>query len=172
MIDNQLKPWLLEVNIFPSLSSSSPFDKRIKTQLIADTLTMVGMAPFDPDLLERATKEEASKRLQGLLPKVASTTMSHNVSTIQSITSLRDLGEAEWRIILDTHDEYMRRGSFERIYPTREGLEMYGHFFSTPRYSNLVLARWLEAGGESCFLPDAVGNLPPGVPKQIFFTSC
>jgi len=172
MIDSELKPWLLEVNIFPSLSSSSPFDKRIKTQLIADTLTMVGLMPFDPDLLERATKEEAKKRLQGLLPKAATMTISHNVSTLQSVTSLRDLGEAEWRIILDAHDEYMRRGSFERIFPLREGLELYGQFFSTPRYSNLVLARWLEAGGANCFRPEASSDLPLGVPRQIFFNPC
>ena len=34
MIDSNLKPWLIEVNISPSLSSSSPFDKTLKTKLI------------------------------------------------------------------------------------------------------------------------------------------
>ena len=27
MVDSKLKPWLLEVNVAPSLSSSSPYDK-------------------------------------------------------------------------------------------------------------------------------------------------
>lgn len=31
MVDSNHKPWVLEVNVLPSLSSSSPFDKRIKT---------------------------------------------------------------------------------------------------------------------------------------------
>jgi tubulin polyglutamylase TTLL4 len=38
LIDDNLKPWLLECNVCPSLSSSSPLDKRIKTSLISDTL--------------------------------------------------------------------------------------------------------------------------------------
>merc|ERR1712093_930855 len=41
MVDDKLKPWLLEVNVFPSMASSSPLDKRIKTQLAADALTLV-----------------------------------------------------------------------------------------------------------------------------------
>merc|ERR1712039_748156 len=69
MMDEQLKPWLLEVNTFPSFASSSPYDKRIKTQLIADALTLAGLTPFDHDLVDRALKEEQMKRLQGLAPK-------------------------------------------------------------------------------------------------------
>ena len=47
LVDNKLKPWLLEVNISPSLSSSSPLDKKIKTVLIADKLKkrLLGMGP-------------------------------------------------------------------------------------------------------------------------------
>jgi tubulin polyglutamylase TTLL4 len=47
LIDSKLKPWLLEVNISPSLSSSSPLDKKIKTMLICDTLNLVGVSAYD-----------------------------------------------------------------------------------------------------------------------------
>lgn len=53
MLDSDLKPWLLEVNISPSFSSSSPFDKNVKTKLACDTLTLVGIKMIDhtaPDL--------------------------------------------------------------------------------------------------------------------------
>ena len=43
MLDSELKPWLLEVNISPSFSSSSPFDKNVKTKLACDSLTLVGI---------------------------------------------------------------------------------------------------------------------------------
>lgn len=47
LLDHKLKPWLLEVNISPSLSSSSPLDKKIKTVLLCDTLNLVGVHPYD-----------------------------------------------------------------------------------------------------------------------------
>merc|ERR1712139_660921 len=46
LLDQELKPWLLEVNVSPSLSSSSPLDRRIKTTLCADMLTLVGFRPY------------------------------------------------------------------------------------------------------------------------------
>ncbi len=43
LIDSNLKPWLMEVNVCPSLSSSSPLDRRIKHTLLADTLNLIGI---------------------------------------------------------------------------------------------------------------------------------
>merc|ERR1712048_486702 len=116
-----------------------PLDKRIKTQLISDVLTLVGFLPFDHELVERTLKEDGMRRLRGIAPKVASVSRSHTVQSIQSIASLKDLGEGEWQTILDTHDEYMRRGMLERIYPSTESLGRYTELFATPRYANLVL---------------------------------
>jgi tubulin polyglutamylase TTLL4 len=56
LLDSKLKPWLLEVNISPSLSSSSPLDKKIKTVLICDTLNLVGVYPYDRKQYEKETE--------------------------------------------------------------------------------------------------------------------
>ncbi len=42
-----LNPWLLEVNLSPSLNCDSPLDQRIKGNLIADLLTLAGIAPLE-----------------------------------------------------------------------------------------------------------------------------
>ena len=42
LIDANFKVWLLEVNVCPSLSSTSVLDRRIKTSLICDILNVVG----------------------------------------------------------------------------------------------------------------------------------
>jgi hypothetical protein len=47
LIDNQLNPWLLEVNLSPSLNCDSPLDQRIKGELIADLLSMACITPLE-----------------------------------------------------------------------------------------------------------------------------
>lgn len=49
MIDSDYRPWLIEVNVSPSLSSSSAFDKKVKTKLVCDAITLLGLKPYDRD---------------------------------------------------------------------------------------------------------------------------
>jgi hypothetical protein len=47
IIDSDLKLWLLEVNISPSMAADSPLDVAIKRNLIVDTFNLVGIKRFD-----------------------------------------------------------------------------------------------------------------------------
>lgn len=60
ILDSDLKPWLLEVNLSPSLSCDSPLDTQIKSNLITDTLNLIGVKRFD------RKKESMNKVLQRL----------------------------------------------------------------------------------------------------------
>lgn len=42
MMDDKLKPWLLEVNTNPSLSDSSPLDRMMKTSMVCDMYNIIG----------------------------------------------------------------------------------------------------------------------------------
>jgi len=53
MLDADLKPWLIEVNVLPSFSSSSPLDKRIKTSLMCDVFNTIGIVPYSKKKLEK-----------------------------------------------------------------------------------------------------------------------
>ena len=46
-------------------------------------------------------------------------TKSHTVRSVMG-SSLAELGEAEWAMIVEAHEEYMRRGSFERVFPNQD----------------------------------------------------
>lgn len=43
ILDSDLKPWILEVNLSPSLAFDSPLDFHIKSNLIVDVLNVVGI---------------------------------------------------------------------------------------------------------------------------------
>ena len=58
LIDSDLKPWVLEVNLSPSLATDAPLDLKIKANLITDTLNMCGLRRFDH------RKEQANKQKQ------------------------------------------------------------------------------------------------------------
>lgn len=58
LIDETLKPWLLEINLSPSLGCDSPLDVRLKSSLLADTLNLVGIPAVDPCL-----KNDPSQRI-------------------------------------------------------------------------------------------------------------
>lgn len=47
LIDSDLKPWLLEVNLSPSLATDSPLDHTIKTQLLTDSFNCTTLRRFD-----------------------------------------------------------------------------------------------------------------------------
>jgi tubulin polyglutamylase TTLL4 len=65
LLDQKLKPWLLEVNVCPSLSSSSPLDKMIKTKLLCDSLHLTGFHIFDRKKLEKEQEKIDKQRLLG-----------------------------------------------------------------------------------------------------------
>lgn len=47
LLDSDLKPWLIEVNLSPSLGTDSPLDYHIKTALLIDTFNLIGIRKFD-----------------------------------------------------------------------------------------------------------------------------
>ena len=46
LIDDNFKPWLLEVNHSPSFTTDTPFDERIKSELLTDTINILHMSPM------------------------------------------------------------------------------------------------------------------------------
>jgi hypothetical protein len=60
LIDDTLRPWLIEVNSSPSMETDSPLDVATKAALIADTLAVVDAPPFDHDALLAVLRRRAA----------------------------------------------------------------------------------------------------------------
>lgn len=179
LIDADLKPWLLEVNICPSLSSGSPLDKRIKTKLVADTLTLVGIRP-PPSIWRSSGVKRSCWDMAGITEPEAEKTPAQRGSAAESAKGASRLAscspadavaqfdETAWELVLDSHEEDMRAGGLARIFPTEQSGQ-YAQFMGEESYENLVLRKWHEAGGGELFRPGAHLQLPPWVPRKVCF---
>jgi hypothetical protein len=47
MIDQKLKPWLIEVNSSPAMAMDGAADQRVKPDLLAELFRMVNFEPMD-----------------------------------------------------------------------------------------------------------------------------
>lgn len=77
LIDNKLKPWLMEVNVCPSLSSSSPMDRKIKHTLLTDTLNLLGL-----EHLTKKSKELSEKKRDRLIFRQDRKYFSKNINNL------------------------------------------------------------------------------------------
>jgi len=47
LLDSDMKPWLMEVNLSPSLATESPLDLKIKSNLFVDTMNLACIHKYD-----------------------------------------------------------------------------------------------------------------------------
>ena len=57
LIDQYLEPWLLEVNLTPALSCDSPLDQKIKSNAVADLLSLSGIKTLESRINEPIYKK-------------------------------------------------------------------------------------------------------------------
>ncbi|NXB09786.1 TTLL4 polyglutamylase, partial [Cnemophilus loriae] len=158
MLDENLKPWILEVNISPSLHSNSPLDVSIKGQMIRDLLNLAGfvLPSMDSVASRTQTRSGSTCSLGSALkekPKPVSDhfraeKMKKAYYLMQKIpdqdfySSVLDiLTPDDVRILVETEDEYSRRGQFERVFPSHISMR-YLRFFEQPRYFNILVTQW------------------------------
>ncbi|NXT21741.1 TTLL4 polyglutamylase, partial [Syrrhaptes paradoxus] len=158
MLDENLKPWILEVNISPSLHSNSPLDVSIKGQMIRDLLNLAGFILPSADIVvsRPQTRSGSTCSLGSALKEKPKPAPEHFIAEkmkkayylTQKIpdqdfySSVLDmLTPDDVRILVETEDEYSRRGQFERVFPTHISMR-YLRFFEQPRYFNILVTQW------------------------------
>lgn len=84
LVDEELNPWLLEVNLTPALGCDSPLDQKIKANVVSDLFTVCGLvsqdARFgDPVQLKKQAYLGAMTVHNGLLNKKPAASKSKSV---------------------------------------------------------------------------------------------
>nr|XP_042109032.1 tubulin polyglutamylase TTLL5 isoform X14 [Ovis aries] len=170
LIDSTLKPWLLEVNLSPSLACDAPLDLKIKASMISDMFTVVGFVCQDP--AQRTSTRpiyptfESSRRnpfqkpqrpvsaqFQSSTVKQRSRPLSASDAEMKNLVgsarekvpgklggSVLGLSMEEIKVLRRVKEENDRRGGFIRIFPTSETWEIYGSYLEHKTSMNYMLA--------------------------------
>uniref|UniRef100_A0A1Y1KUX1 Tubulin polyglutamylase TTLL4 n=2 Tax=Photinus pyralis TaxID=7054 RepID=A0A1Y1KUX1_PHOPY len=146
LLDEQLKTWLLEVNISPSLHSQSPLDEYVKGPMIQSMFNLVQFhlpkklgrlnqgTPlcYDPRLYSTSlTKKEANKQ-EYFCQSISRQEYAEAILENLTGDDVRHLTKAE--------DELTVVGNFERIFPTSQ-THRYLDFLEV-RYYNRLFDAW------------------------------
>jgi hypothetical protein len=113
ILDHKLNPWLLECNLNPNLSCDTDTDLRLKSKLLTDIFNIIGMVPFSHDGSNKAMDKENYYKTR--------------------------IDEA----VTESLCEFVRpSGGFERLFPTKENIDIYSKYISKPGEENQAL--WEE----------------------------
>ncbi|XP_048390623.1 tubulin polyglutamylase TTLL4 isoform X3 [Stegostoma tigrinum] len=153
MLDENLKPWVLEVNISPSLHSNSTLDITIKGQMISDLLNLAGFIIPSKDEVTPTIKSTSSRPKNNELTADEKLKrvyyLSQKSPPMRFYSSLLDiLTPDDIRMLMESEDEYNRRGQFERVFPCQHS-SRYLRFFEQPRYFNILLDLWEQKYGQN-----------------------
>ncbi|XP_041703589.2 tubulin polyglutamylase TTLL5 isoform X1 [Coregonus clupeaformis] len=171
LIDSNLKSWLLEVNLSPSLACDAPLDLKIKASMISDMFSLVGFVCQDPLLrqprservaLDPGLKYPAHKAQRPLSAQSASAhsrvrqrpLSANNTDTdgpkekpgSKQRDSTLGLTAEELKVLRRITEEHERRGGFIRIFPTPETWELYSGYLEYKTSMNSMLANRLFHG--------------------------
>lgn len=81
MLDSSLKPWLIEVNVSPSLMGGSPLDKRVKGLLLSDIFHLVGVPVAIDNLPAGVLPKDLERNVDSHSSSVAASVSVSSAST-------------------------------------------------------------------------------------------
>ncbi|XP_032657895.1 tubulin polyglutamylase TTLL5 isoform X2 [Chelonoidis abingdonii] len=155
LIDATLKPWLLEVNLSPSLACDAPLDLKIKASMISDMFTLVGFVCQDAG--QRSSRvahhsSESARRNPFQKPQRARPLSASDAEVKNMVLSGREkvagkqsgsmlgLSMEEIKVLRRVKEENERRGGFIRIFPTPLTWDLYGSYLEHKTTMNYMLA--------------------------------
>ncbi|KAI8927569.1 tubulin-tyrosine ligase family-domain-containing protein [Entophlyctis helioformis] len=138
LLDAELRPWLMEVNISPSMKASCDLDFNLKTKVAVDLLNLVGVRVRDIELARQAQVSKHPPVWKKPFLSTAERSKQRNIMTDNRADVLANLTPDDLRLLRETEDEYNRRGGFERLYPSHKFADHHRLIPSFNYYDRLI----------------------------------
>lgn len=168
LIDETLRPWLLEVNHSPSFHANEPIDREVKESLITDTLLMLNVEQCDKRVVMVEDRRRVNMRLQRKLKEIHE--MALGIQSGSEVASAKqERTPPEWWMDQVMWEE-THMGGFRRVLPASEqDAHKYADFFVQPNsgsiYCDTVSSKRREkaAAEQRAMLAERVRYPPPVV---------
>ena len=142
LLNESLYVYLIEVNIYPSMATGSPLDKRIKQTMIADALQIKGVPMPGASGSGRSTSRSSlrmnSKQKREVLRKRLRT------------GKLGKFSDEDLAVIRASAAEFSRAAStnYDIAFPCASSIKRLAGYFISPRYNNTLLHMLIEQEDE------------------------
>jgi tubulin polyglutamylase TTLL6/13 len=145
ILNHNLKPFVLEVNLSPSLATESPLDKKIKRMVLTDTLTLMNLS-------HRHRREYLAKKKTEIQQRAIA----------GRIRETREERQAACRRAQLKRDKYedLHLGNFQKIYPG-EDRDYYDQFIEK------AVENYQYRTGVSRFKPREEGKVTHLIPTPV-----
>jgi hypothetical protein len=139
LLNESLFVYLIEVNIYPSMATGSPLDKRIKETLITDALHIKGVPIPSKEQSTGPPKMSGLNRIKTkrLLNQQNRETLKRRLRT----GKLGKLSNEDLDVIKESAAEFARASTtnYDIAFPSAQSIRRLSDFFICPRYNNTLL---------------------------------
>lgn len=127
LIDDKLKPWLIEVNLSPSLGCSTPLDMELKHNLVTDVLNISRFS----DIMKKT--QEIDKYSVNDCYFINPISMQSHKKSLKKSLIKKKLNQ-------EVIEEIKRQGKFRLIFPSYNA-ELYDKYFEKKSSLNTLLSK-------------------------------
>jgi tubulin polyglutamylase TTLL4 len=141
LLDSNLKAWLMEVNISPSMKSSCSLDFEVKRNLASDTFNLVGFQISQLESISQRFKDKLIAPRSYLSTKERQ--KQCRVMKGGYCDIFKDMTENDFKILAELEDEYQRKGDYIRLWPSVKHCDKFG-ILESPNYSDILVMEWIS----------------------------
>lgn len=163
LVDEDLKPWLIEVNLSPSMLAESPLDQQVKSAVLSDTFNLVGVANASWRTLATAKLRSQLLQMRHSMAMASQAAAAFKAGQQPAGTELgehderaahlAEMPERDLKMMAQALKEVSRCNNFIRLYPTAKTVERYAPLMRAPSPTCRLLLQML-LGSDVC-IPEA-----------------